>query len=88
MEDNKILSRLSGDFKAFALLVGIEAALKTVRAFGGCYLPVPKLSFVLREERDRQIRASYDQGEPVKKIAIKHGLTCRRVYDILKRSSG
>lgn len=87
MEDERILSRLSGDFKVFALLVGIEAALKTVSAFGGCSLSVPKLSSVFQEDRDRQIRASYDQGEPVRKIAMRHGLSCRRVYHILKRST-
>jgi Mor family transcriptional regulator len=87
MEEDRVLARLTGDFRAFAVLVGVEAALKTAKAFGGLALAVPKLDSIYREERDKEIRDAYDRGEPVRRLARRYNLTARRVYNILKRET-
>lgn len=78
-----ILNRLTGDFKRLAVLIGIENALKVVREFGGLSIDIPKLSFIDREERDKLIREAYDEKTPVRQLAVRFGLTKRRIYDIL-----
>jgi len=78
-----ILNRLTGDFKRLALLIGIENALKVAEEFGGLSINIPKLAFIKKEKRDKQIRDDYDQKTPVRQLTMRYGLTQRRIYDIL-----
>jgi Mor family transcriptional regulator len=79
-----IMGKLSGDFKKMAELVGIENALKISKVFGGFVVAIPKLGFILREERNKEIRNAYDQGgESVRTLAGKHNLTMRQIQNIL-----
>ncbi|NLW36253.1 MAG: hypothetical protein GXY80_12385 [Syntrophorhabdus aromaticivorans] len=87
VSNSEILSRLTGDFKVVAELVGVEAALEISRTFGGLTLSIPKLSFIHREERDEEIRNAYDRGEPVRKLTLRYGLTVRQIYTILKEET-
>jgi Mor family transcriptional regulator len=84
MTHDEILSRLTGDFKQIALLIGVENALKIAKVFGGVAIAVPRLVAIARIERDREIRREYDhQAKTARKLAFKHQLSTRQIYNIL-----
>jgi len=82
-EPKLTLDQIGGDFKKIAEAVGIEAAEEISRLFGGLTISIPRLAALKREVRDEQIRAEYDRGEPVRRLAVKHELTTRSIYSIL-----
>jgi Mor family transcriptional regulator len=77
------MSRLSGELKRFAELIGIENTLLIAREFGGAYLYIPKLDGLAREIRDASIRCDFDSGRTVRELARRHNLTERHIYTIL-----
>lgn len=87
MNDSLILRKLNGDFRRITEIVGIEAALRIVGEFGGCYVFIPKLTGLKRASRNAEIRAVYDKAADkvgvVKRLARKHNLTIRQIYNLL-----
>jgi Mor family transcriptional regulator len=84
MADEHVLDALSGDFKKVALLLGEELTLALCNQFGGLTINVPRLAGFHRNKRDDRIRAEFDSGKKVRRLATKYHLTSRRVYQILK----
>lgn len=74
---------LPGDLGRIAEIAGLQAALSIAREFRGTTIYVPD---ILRRPRDDSIRQEYDKGAPVRRIALKYGLTERCVRKILKRA--
>jgi len=91
MPDNNeaIMSRLNGDFRRVAEIVGVENALRIASEFGGLWVSIPKLDSLHREIRDRSIREAYDNAQKTQKthtvrnLARTHNLTSRQIYNIL-----
>jgi Mor family transcriptional regulator len=81
--DEKLIEFLPGDLRRIAEVAGVEAALKIARAFRGTYLYVPGLDDLMKQIRDEQIRKEYDEGKPVKRLAIKYRLTERQIRRVL-----
>lgn len=86
--DEIILSRLNGEFRRLAEIVGVENALRVAQEFGGLWISIPKLDNLKREVRDGEIRAAYDRAgsgktDTVRQLARKHNLTARQIYNIL-----
>lgn len=61
----------------------LEAQERLARYAGGTRIYVPRLDKDMRRQRDAAIRAAYDAGEPVRDIAMRYGLSERRVWGIL-----
>lgn len=66
-------------------LIGRDQAMSLVSVFGGEVLSVPRCASAIRELRDEAIREARSAGEPVAKLARRHGLTERQVFTILQR---
>lgn len=85
--DERILARLTGDFRRVAELSSVETALKISSEFGGTYLFVPKLDDLRRAERNTKIRDQYDKTRDkkglVKRLARQYDLTTAQIYNIL-----
>jgi len=75
---------LSGEMAELARLVGLEAALKIGREFGGVTLYVPVMSGIPRAERNERIRREYARGRRVRDISKCFGLTERTIFNIIK----
>ncbi|KDB09495.1 Mor transcription activator domain protein [Burkholderia sp. lig30] len=80
-------------YEELAEHIGPDAASEMCRHFGGERIPIPTCSAAWRELRDRQLRAEFDKLtressalHAVSKIAIKHGITDRMVWSILKKT--
>jgi Mor family transcriptional regulator len=86
-KDDALIASLPGDLRRIAEVAGVEAAVRIAREFKGTYVYIPRLSELIRQARDLRIRADYDRGIPVRRIALKHGLTQRGVRKILNRPS-
>lgn len=78
---------LPGDLKLVAEVAGSEAAIRLAFRFGGTYLYVPALDEFRRIMRDEDIRVSYDQGVPARKLASIFHISIRSVRRILKEPS-
>ncbi len=85
MTTGNIEERLSGDLGRIAGVLGVRAALKLSREFGGVCLYIRGAGPLRRELRDAKIREDYEGGIPVPVIALKYGLTQRWVRTVLKR---
>ena len=83
-EQEKFLDALPGDLRRIAKVAGLEAAVKIARAFRGTTLYVPDL---VKQFRDEAIRRAYDRGESFRSLALKHRITERSVWNVLKRPS-
>lgn len=75
---------LSGEMAELARLVGLEAALKIGREFGGVCLYVPVMSGIPRAERNERIRREYARGRRIRDISKCFGLTERTIFNIIK----
>lgn len=51
--------------------------------YGGCELYIPSLARFRRETRDRRIRRDYDAGCTMQALALREGLSLRRIASIL-----
>ncbi len=67
-------------------LLGPEAVEALGSVYGGERINVPKADSILRQLRCRSIRAARRNGATVAALATEHGLTRRRVLQILASS--
>ena len=87
MNETDIISRLPGDLKRVAEVIGVDNALALVSTFGGSYLIVPKCDGLVKEIRDNEIRSLYDGGEyTVRDLAWKFKLSDRQIQTILSKT--
>lgn len=83
-DQEKIISKLPGDLKEVAELIGVENTMTLVERWGGTFIRVPKCDDIIREIRNHKIRGLYDSGEyDIRALAVKFKLTDRRISDIL-----
>lgn len=66
-----------------AQVIGVEETALLMQECGGTYLYIPKSDSLMRLTRDRAILKKYNQGVPVRTIALQHALTESRVRAIL-----
>jgi len=86
MKDNKIIEQLPGDIRRIAEVIGVEPALELAKAFRGTYLYIHNLDDLMREIRNKRIRDEYEKDKSPRKVsrlAIKHRLTERQIWNIL-----
>jgi Mor family transcriptional regulator len=81
-KESEFIEALPGDLKRIAEVAGLEAAVKIAREFRGTTLYVPDL---VRLFRDEAIKLAYDRGDTVRSLALKHRLTERHVWQVLKK---
>ncbi|MBF0368569.1 MAG: hypothetical protein HQL52_03840 [Magnetococcales bacterium] len=68
---------------ALAELLGIEQARRLGKRFGGEVLMIPQAKKAFRTIRNRKIVRRYDEGVPVRRLAVEYDLTERSIYVIL-----
>lgn len=73
---------LPGDLQRIAEVAGLEAALKIAREFRGTTLYIQD---VYKLYKDEVIKMEYDGGERPKRLAVKHRLSERTIWRILKK---
>lgn len=66
--------------------VGIEAAKKLIKHFGGDRIYIPKGTVINRHRRNRRIVEAYNSGTPVNQLAGDFDLTGRQIWTILKNT--
>lgn len=85
--DSELLNRLPGDLPRIARLIGLEHTVALINEFGGAWINIPKCDAILREIRNREIRAYFDshpdEDDLLRKLAAKHRLTVRQIQNIL-----
>jgi Mor family transcriptional regulator len=64
-------------------VLGWSAAERLCQGFGSGVYTVPRGLEALRAARDRAIRAERDQGRSARALALKYGLSERRLWEIL-----
>jgi Mor family transcriptional regulator len=84
--DENILGMLHGDLKRIAEVAGLEAAVRIAQTFGGTFIYVPGLDDMMRRARDAMIKKDYDGGMSARKLARKHRLTERQIWNIVKNT--
>jgi hypothetical protein len=78
-------------FEMLAEVIGVEAAEQLTRYCGGSILIIPRFDKVMREVRNRAIRNEFDAmlqaGDSatwsVTKLALKHAVTSRTVWEVV-----
>jgi hypothetical protein len=73
-------------FAAIAEVIGMDAAHRLCRHFGGgkVYIPVGMTAILL--ERDHRIVAAYNSGVTINQLAAQFNLSDRHIYLILKKT--
>ncbi len=66
--------------------IGIEAMENLMASHGGKQAYIPNGYKEVRQARGRKIAKEYDGSETLAEIAIKHGLSSRRIWEILKNN--
>lgn len=87
-KEAELIGKLSGDLRAIAEVVGLDAALSIGRHFKGSNIYIGRAKNLERVKRDAQIREEFDSGKPARRIALKYGLTERYVWKILGTGEG
>lgn len=64
-------------------ILGMEAATKLCKMYGGGCIDIPKGHAEALEHRNRQIRADRKGGTLVKDLAVRYKLTMRQVFNVL-----
>jgi Mor family transcriptional regulator len=82
--DENLLEILPGDLRRIAEVAGLEAAVQIAQTFGGTFIYVPGLDDMMRRARDAMIKKEYDGGMSARKLARKHRLTERHIWNIVK----
>lgn len=80
------IGRGDAAFSALSEVAGIAAARKLCKHFGGCKLYVPKDDKRIRDERNRRIVTSYNQGKSIPQLAAEFDLTGRQIANVLKKT--
>lgn len=65
-----------------AKLIGIEAAIKLSKAYGGQDIVIPKCRAIDRAQRHAEVKKLAESGMTAKDIASSVGLTCRQVRNL------
>lgn len=73
---------LPGVLEIVAEEVGAEAAIKVGKRLAGCTHKFPAASTLDRIQRDEAIRREF-KGNNINALAVKYGLTRRRIYQIV-----
>ena len=66
-------------------VIGPEAAKSLVESYAGTNIYFPKR--IVKKLRNRQIRKEFGDGASYRELALRHGLSERRVRGILKEGS-
>ena len=77
------MTDLPEEFRAVAEVVGLDAALKLVEAYGGESLYIVKKETAAREARNRAIRGEFN-GLNYRELARSYGLTVTMVRRIVE----
>jgi Mor family transcriptional regulator len=85
--NNVSIDDLHPTYRMIAQIIGIDNALKLGEELGGESIYFPKIDNCtsLLKERNRQIVSEYN-GHNLEQLAKKHGLTTRRIREIIKKS--
>jgi len=67
-------------------LLGREAAAALAASFGGDRIDIPKRDAILRQFRFRNIQAAREKGATITALATQHGLSRRRVLQLLAQA--
>lgn len=65
-------------------LIGMEAAAKLAKEFGGQVIELPKYKAIDRAQRDQQVKNMAAAGLTLKKIAKTFGLTVRQIQNLVR----
>lgn len=76
--------QLSGDKKALAEVIGLDAYKKLVQHYGGSYIYINKPDTVTRKERNDEICSKFD-GSNYSRLAQEYNLTENRIRSILRQ---
>lgn len=68
-----------------AKLIGKDAADKLIARWGGDRLRIPRCHDMMVRERWARIIAEYNEGATARDLALKHALTDRAIWKILKK---
>lgn len=82
-----IPTKCAGD--AFVMLrdmIGESLAIKLIANFGGENIWVPKLAKIKLALRNKRIAEEVQGGATINAVALKHGLTDRQVYNVLRKA--
>jgi len=66
-------------------LIGAEATAKLVGRWGGDRLRIPRCHDMMIRERWLQIVSEYNAGATARELALRHSLTDRAIWKILKK---
>lgn len=87
MDDSDAIKMLPGDLREVAELIGLDNTFILIDRFGGGYLNIPKCEAIIKEIRNKKIRADYDSGKfTLRQLAWKQRLTIRQIQNILSES--
>lgn len=84
-EDELLMESMSEGLRLIAGAVGIEGALKVAQLLGGETLYIPAMDELQRMLRDERIRRERAGGMSVRSLSLRHGVTTRTVYNVLKK---
>lgn len=74
----------SAERSELAQLIGPAAVQKLIEIFGaGTWIQLPKVDKIILAERNKEILAEYAAGHSISEIAVRYGLTWRRVWGIV-----
>ncbi|MBN2684986.1 MAG: hypothetical protein JXR40_06880 [Pontiellaceae bacterium] len=80
---NLYIPQTAPEGHVLALAIGVEAAEKLARYFGGDHISMPKAEEYKRLKRDREIWQKRQQGACANTLALDYGLTQRHIWQIL-----
>jgi Mor family transcriptional regulator len=84
--NDDVIEMLPGDLRRIAEVAGLEAAVRMAQTFGGTFIYVPGLDDMMRRARDAMIKKEYECGMGARKLARKHRLTERQIWNIVKNT--
>lgn len=84
MEKIVTSEQLSGDKKALAEIIGLDAYKKLVQHYGGSYIYINKPDTVTRKERNDEICSKFN-GSNYSQLAQEYNLTENRIRSILRQ---
>ena len=71
-------------FERVAELTGQRAAERIYREYAGDVIEIPSCRGALTAARNRMLRADYDAGCTIEELCVRHGLSRRQVFTVLK----
>lgn len=80
------LSPCSSQFSALCACIGLRAARKLCRSFGGSSIYIPKLDIIDRPRRNRQIALDAASGASISRLCTDYHLSERQIRRILHQT--